>query len=309
MANADLQWGEWRRLDPPRQEFIISQLGRYFLSPLLYLDATEPVSVSYFGHHLQTYDLLLSGEWLRFIPGMRGVTLGADAKQLREQADLLAALGLSPSAVFERLSPRVTVDMPPLLVARSAVASGEAVIGQLDMTTHVFKGDQFAYQRVQAAVLATLETPVADPLAPTGLSPVLTGDGVTLRQVAPQLYQVSVARDWDVVGLQRHLSGFGFTLPNEREYEYLMSGGLAQLFPWGNRLPDPLPRYLPNRFGLTVPLERTGPELTLDQPAKSAPVPATASGAELLALSPFYRGAKQPFATSRYRKIVRIALD
>lgn len=61
MAQADLLLPQWASIDPDRQKFILQQLTRYFLSPLLSVDALVPVSVDYFGQTLNTFDTLIGG--------------------------------------------------------------------------------------------------------------------------------------------------------------------------------------------------------------------------------------------------------
>ncbi|MFD1441353.1 hypothetical protein [Lacticaseibacillus hegangensis] len=310
MPKVDLMLAEWNALPPERQRFIATQLSRYFLSPLLSVDAIVPVAVDYFGNHLSTFDILIGGEWMRFVPGMRQVALGVKQPVPAEMQGVLTALGVSEEAGQRHLSPAAVRDMPPMLVARASVLTGEAVIGTIDLTTQVFSGDHFAYVAVKNQVLALLrpKTVGLAPAATGNFPPRLENETVVLRLAGEHAYQVAVKQDWDQAALVKRLSGFGFALPDEREYEYLMGGGLDSLFGWGNRLPDPGMRYVPNRFGLTVPAEREGAELVRSAFAKSAPVAAGAEGPDLLPLSPFYRSRLGEFKTMRYRKIAKVEL-
>ncbi|MFD1393226.1 hypothetical protein ACFQ3L_06530 [Lacticaseibacillus jixianensis] len=311
MAKVELMLSEWNALTEDRRRFIVTQLGRYFLSPLLALDAIVPVAVDYFGNHLSTFDILIGGEWMRFVPGMPNVALGIQDPVPTQMQDALAALGVAAPSAAAHLSPAAVRDMPPMLVARASVRTDEAVIGTIDLTTQVFAGDHLAYMPVKNRVL-TLLRPKSASLAPQGKSafaPRLADDAVVLRLAGEHVYQIAVKRDWDQAGLVKHLSRFGFGLPDEREYEYLMSGGLDSLFGWGNRLPEPGLRYVPNRFGLTVPVLRSGAELVRSAFAKSAPVASGATGQALLPLSPFYRTRLGDFATMRYRKIAKVELN
>lgn len=310
MPKVELMLSEWNGLAPERQRFIATQLSRYFLSPLLAVDAIVPVAVDYFGNQLRTFDILIGGEWMRFVPGMRAVPLGVKQPVPAEMQGVLTALGVSEAVAGRRLSPASVRDMPPMLVARASVKTSEEVIGTIDLTTQVFSGDHFAYVPIKSQVLALLR-PKAQGLTPTrggDFAPRLENSQVVLRLAGEHVYQVAVKRNWDQPTLVKRLSGFGFTLPDEREYEYLMGGGLDSLFGWGNRLPEPGLRYVPNRFGLTVPVQRSGAELVRSAFAKSAPVADSAQGQDLLPLSPFYRTRLGEFATMRYRKIAKIEL-
>ncbi|WP_179395978.1 hypothetical protein [Lacticaseibacillus absianus] len=310
MADGDLLWGQWQGLSAAQREFAAAQLSRYFLSPLLAVDAREPVRVTTFGQTFETYDFLIAGEWLRFVPGMGRVPLGVATPLPRPMHAVAQQMGLAPDAVGAALSPATTVDMPPMLVARTSIPSTLEMIGQVDLTTQQFRGNHFAYQPVRQAVLRLLTPTVAslDPAA-AELAPVMATETLELRQVGATTYQVALRHpDWDRQALQKRLGGFGFALASEREYEYLMGGGQAELFPWGNRLPDAPMNFVPNRFGLTVPLRRPGSEL-IDAPVgKSLSLAGPPTGADWLSLSPFFRTAAPAFATTRYRKIVRIAL-
>lgn len=305
MPKVDLMLGDWNQLSDERRQFIATQLSRYFLSPLLSVDAIVPVGVDYFGHHLSIFDILIGGEWLRFVPGLRAVPLGIETPAPAAMAPVLAALGEDAAA---HLSPTATVDMPPMLVARASVASDEEIIGTINLTTQVFAGDHFAYMPVKGEVLGLLSQGSPDPFTPASWAPTLTGEHVVLRLAGEHQYQVALKQNWHQAQLEKRLSGFGFALPDEREYEYLMSGGLSTLFGWGNRLPDSTMQYVPNRFGLTVPVVRAGAEIVRGAYAKSAPVVAGASGAALLPLSPFYRTTASDFSQMRYRKIAKIEL-
>ncbi|MFD1485779.1 hypothetical protein ACFQ5J_11105 [Lacticaseibacillus baoqingensis] len=297
MVNAELLFPEWEGLKPQRRQFIFEQLTRYFLSPLLAVDQLKPVTVDYFGQTLNTFDALIGGEWLRFVPGRREVSLGVDRHE-PVIAELLAQL--PPAA----LSPKRVVAMPPMLVARQAVPVNEEVIGQVNLLTQVFKGNHFAYVPYKPAVLSLLRPTVTsvDPEAQPTWAPVLASGKVVLRQASAHHYQVRLRHDWDQAGLAKALGGFGFSLPTEDQYEYLQGGGFDQLFTWGNHLPKTLPAYLPNRFGLTIPTQTSTPELVAEAVAKR--------GAGLLGWSPYYRAAENvPFAAHTYRKVAVISLD
>lgn len=310
MPKVELELADWNALSDDRRRFIITQLSRYFLSPLLTVDAIVPVAVDYFGNHFSTYDILIGGEWLRFIPGMRAVQLGIADPVPAEMQSVFSQLGVTPQMVQSHLSPAAVRDMPPMLVARASVRVDEAVIGTIDLTTQVFAGDHLAYVPVKSRVLNLLR-PKAAGLTPTAgqdFAPRLADGAVVLRLAGEHVYQVAIKHDWDQAGLVKQLSRFGFGLPDEREYEYLMGGGLASLFGWGNRLPETDMRYVPNRFGLTVPMVRQGAELVRSAFAKSAQVQAGASGSALLPLSPFYRTRLGDFNGMRYRKIAKVEL-
>ncbi|WP_125709527.1 hypothetical protein [Lacticaseibacillus porcinae] len=296
MAQADLLLPQWASLASDRQKFILQQLTRYFLSPLLSVDALVPVSVDYFGQTLNTFDTLIGGQWLRFVPGAMQVPLGVD----RDDAATKTLLAQLPEA---ELSPKRYVDIPPMLVARQAIPVNEQVIGQVNLLTQVFRGNHFAYVPYKPTVM-TLLNRHAQSLDPNAQSwpPILESGHVRLIQQSPHHYQVRLVHDWDAQALTKALGGFGQTLPNEDQYEYLQGGGLAQVFPWGNQLVDELPPYLPNRFGLTVKTNDASPELLLVGPDKR--------GEGLLQWSPAYRSLHDaPFAQHTYRPVTLITVD
>lgn len=296
MAQADLLLPQWASIDPDRQKFILQQLTRYFLSPLLSVDALVPVSVDYFGQTLNTFDTLIGGQWLRFVPGALQVPLGVD----REDSATKALLAQLPDA---HLSPKRFVDIPPMLVARQAIPVSEQVIGQVNLLTHVFRGNHFAYVPYKPTVLALLNRH-ADSLDPEAGSwpPLLESGHVRLIQQSAHHYQVRLVHDWTAQSLIKALGGFGQSLPNEDQYEYLQGGGIAQVFPWGNQNLDELPAYLPNRFGLTVKTSDPAPELLLVGPDKR--------GEGLLQWSPAYRAVEEvPFVQHTYRPVTLITVD
>ncbi|WP_225048892.1 hypothetical protein [Lacticaseibacillus kribbianus] len=302
MAELALLFPEWNALDDKARQFAAAQLGRYFLSPLLAVDAIEPVTVATFGQTLHTFDFLIAGEWLRFVPGAAGVPLGVTWPLPEPMQAVGRALGLNQAAAENHLSPAGRFDLPPMLVARTPIESALEVIGQLDFITGKFRGNLLAYTKLAGSVQSLL-TPGPD----GSLPPVIETDQLRLRQASATAYQVALKHDWDLPQLQHRLGGFGFALANEREYEYLMGGGFPQLFAWGNQLPGEL-NFVPNRFGLTVPLRRPGSELIAEGWAKSRALAGQPTGQGRLALSPFYRATPGPFAKTMYRKIVRIAL-
>lgn len=296
MAQTDLLLPQWASLAQERQRFILQQLTRYFLSPLLSVDALTPVSVDYFGQTLNTFDVLIGGQWLRFVPGALNVPLGVD----RDEPNVQALLSQWPKAQF---SPKRVVDMPPMLVARQAVPVQEQVIGQVNLLTHVFHGNHFAYVPYKPTVIALLSRHV-DSLAPDAESfaPVLESGHVRLIQQSAHHYQVRLVHEWDAQKLRKSLGGFGQTLPNEDQYEYLQGGGIAQVFPWGNQVVKALPAYLPNRFGLTIKTSDAAPELLLAGPDKR--------GTGLAQWSPAYRAEKTlPFEAHTYRPLTLITID
>ncbi|MCI1986747.1 MAG: hypothetical protein LKJ69_07115 [Lactobacillus sp.] len=297
MVNAELLFPDWEGLKPQRRQFIFEQLTRYFLSPLLSVDQLKPVAVNYFGQTLNTFDALIGGEWLRFIPGRQTVTLGVD----RTAPAIAALLDQLPAG---ELSPQRQVMMPPMLVARQAVPVNEEVIGQVNLLTQVFKGNHFAYVPYKPTVLALLHPTVTsvDPEAQPTWAPVLASGRVRLIQASAHHYQVRLQHDWDQAGLTKALGGFGFSLPTEDQYEYLQGGGFDQLFSWGNQRLKTLPAYLPNRFGLTIPTHAAVPELVAEGVTKR--------GDGLLGWSPFYRAAQPAaFADHTYRKVAVVSLD
>lgn len=297
MANTELLLPEWTKLAADRRRFIVEQLARYFLSPLLAVDALKPVTVDYFGQTLNTFDALIGGEWLRFVPGVSAADLGIDP------ADPLIAPLLAKLPAGQLSAPR-TVAISPMLVARQSVPVQEEVIGQINLLTQVFKGNHFAYVPYKPTVLSLLRPQLdsVDPAAQPTWPATLTSGHVVLRQSSTHHYQVRLRHDWDAQALQKSLGGFGFTLPDEDQYEYLQGGGLAQLFPWGNQLIKHLPPYLPNRFGLTVKTADHTPELIKGGVDKRDDNP--------LSWSPFYQAPKQAaFGAHVYRKLAVISLD
>ncbi|GEL37420.1 hypothetical protein FC12_GL002065 [Lacticaseibacillus paracasei subsp. tolerans DSM 20258] len=81
MAVNDLTLPTWNTLDEARQKFVFQQLTRYFLSPLLSVDDIRPLTVTFFGQTLHTFEAMIGGEWLRLVPGMPNVSLGFAADQ------------------------------------------------------------------------------------------------------------------------------------------------------------------------------------------------------------------------------------
>lgn len=311
MARSELMMPSWQQLTPQRRQFVFEQLTRYFLSPLLGLDAITPVQVNYYGQVLQTFDVLLGGEWMRFIPGQVDVALGVTFPLPPEQAQLLASLAVSSKFARRHLSPRRIVSLPPLLVARKAVSIDEEIIGQINLTTQVFRGNHFAYVPYKPTVLHLLEPAVAgvDPAQSPTWPPQLEAGHVRMHLISPHHYQVGIRRDWNAAMLRQKLSGFGFCLPTEDQYEYLMGGGLTQLFGWGNQSLESLPAYLPNRFGLTLPTRARQPELLSESVDKSSGLTASPQGRQWLSFSPFYRQAQGPFGHHSYRKVAVISVD
>ena len=138
----------------------------------------------------------------------------------------------------------------------------------------------------------------------------MTSGSVILRLASAHHYQVSISKNWQKSELQKALSYFGFRLPTQDQYEYLQGGGVTSLFSFGNTLPADMPRYLPNRFGLTVPVTRSGSELIQEAMQKSTPLSAQPTAKEALALSPFYQLAGEGnMGTALYRRVATITMD
>lgn len=311
MARTELLFAGWRELSPQRQRFVFEQVTRYFLSPLLTIDAIRPVSTAYFGQVFQTFDALIGGEWLRFIPGQNAVTLGVARPFSAAVKEVLTHLDVPSRVATAILAPEQVVDIPPMLVARQSLPLGWQAIGQINLTTQVFRGNHFAYVPYKPTVLQLLQprvTGVAPSDTPTW-PPVLTSGDVTLRLSSTHHYQVLLRQPVDHDNLLKTLGGFGYTLPDHAQYQYLLGGASQSLFTWGNQLPTKWPTYVPNRFGLTVPVRRDGGEtLRGGQPAVSMMVSATPTGQDVLALSPFFTGNQTVGVTTRYRKIAVVSL-
>lgn len=141
---------------------------------------------------------------------------------------------------------------------------------------------------IRAQVLRLLDrTGSLDPFATSGWAASLTSGHIKLRLASALLYTVSIVQSWTKADLIQSLSFFGFRLPTLELYEYLTSGGRTSLFAFGHTLPPQLPRYLPNPFGLTIPVERAGSELIAEDITKSTVLPAQPTDKAALALSPF----------------------
>lgn len=311
MARTELLLAGWRELSPQRQRFVFEQVTRYFLSPLLTIDAIRPVSTTYFGQVFHTFDALIGGEWLRFIPGQNSVMLGVPRPFSAAVKEVLTQLGVPSQAAAALLAPEQVVDIPPMLVARQSIPLGWQAIGQINLTTQVFRGNHFAYVPYKPTVLQLLQprvTGVAPSDTPTW-PPVLKSGDVMLRLSSSHHYQVLLRQSADHDGLLKTLGGFGYTLPDHAQYQYLLGGTSQSLFTWGNQLLTEWPTYVPNRFGLTVPLRRDGGEALRDgRPPVSMMVSAHPTGQSLLALSPFFTGNQTVGVTTRYRKIAIVRL-
>ena len=311
MAVNDLTLPTWNTLDEARQKFIFQQLTRYFLSPLLSVDDIRPLTVTFFGQTLHTFEAMIGGEWLRLVPGMPNVSLGFAADQQGQLADYLGQSGLTMQDLSHQLSPERQVDIPAMLVATRAMPASEEILGRVSLTTRIFKGNHMAYAAVRAQVLALLDRHGSlDPFSQSGWPATLTSGSVILRLASAHHYQVSISKNWQKSELQKALSYFGFRLPTQVQYEYLQGGGVTSLFSFGNTLPADMPRYLPNRFGLTVPVTRSGSELIQDAMQKSTPLSAQPTAKEALALSPFYQVAGEGnMGTALYRRVATITMD
>ena len=95
MAVNELTLPTWNSLDEKRQRFIFQQLTRYFLSPLLTVDEIRPVTATFYGQTLHTFEAMIGGEWVRLIPGMAQVSLGFHAQQQEQLASYLQQSGLT----------------------------------------------------------------------------------------------------------------------------------------------------------------------------------------------------------------------
>jgi len=90
MAVNELTLPTWNSLDEKRQRFIFQQLTRYFLSPLLTVDEIRPVTATFYGQTLHTFEAMIGGEWVRLIPGMAQSELGVSCAAARTTGFLLA---------------------------------------------------------------------------------------------------------------------------------------------------------------------------------------------------------------------------
>ena len=61
MAVNELTLPTWNSLDEKRQRFIFQQLTRYFLSPLLTVDEIRPVTATFYGQTLHTFEAMIGG--------------------------------------------------------------------------------------------------------------------------------------------------------------------------------------------------------------------------------------------------------
>lgn len=118
MAVNELTLPTWNSLDEKRTRFIYSQLTRVFLSPLLTVDEIRPVTESFYGQTLHTFEAMIGGEWVRLIPGMATVTSGLLAQQTETLASYMQQSGLTVTDLTQALSPTREVELPQLLVAK-----------------------------------------------------------------------------------------------------------------------------------------------------------------------------------------------
>ncbi|MDE3281801.1 hypothetical protein LACPH_000712 [Lacticaseibacillus parahuelsenbergensis] len=311
MAVNELTLPTWNTLNEKRQRFIFQQLTRYFLSPLLTVDVIRPVTATFYGQTLHTFEAMIGGEWVRLVPGMTNVSLGFATNQQEELAPYLAQSGLTLADIQQMLSPVRKADMPAMLVATRATPANEEILGRVSLTTRIFKGNHMAYAAIRAQVLALLDRHGSlDPFSQTGWPATLTSGSVKLRLASAHHYQVSIVKSWRKADLSKSLSYFGFRLPTQDQYEYLQSGGNPSLFPFGNTLPLEMPRYLPNRFGLTIPVKRTGSELIVEDLQKSTALTAQPTAKEALALSPFYQvSGEVDMSSAVYRRVATITVN
>lgn len=311
MAVNELTLPTWNSLDEKRQRFIFQQLTRYFLSPLLTVDEIRPVTATFYGQTLHTFEAMIGGEWVRLIPGMAQVSLGFHAQQQEQLASYLQQSGLTITDLTQALSPQREVAMPPMLVATKATPANEEILGRISLTTRIFKGNHMRYAAIRAQVLHLLDRQGSlDPFAQSGWAASLTSGNIKLRLASAHHYQVSIVKSWQKADLIKSLSFFGFRLPTQDQYEYLQSGGRQSLFAFGNTLPPQLPRYLPNPFGLTIPVERAGSELIAEDIQKSTALPAQPSAKAALALSPFYQAeGADDLTVASYRRVATVTVN
>lgn len=286
MEAPELSQQVWPTLDQKRQQFIFEQVARYFLSPLLSVDQIRPVSVAFYGQRFTTFEALIGGEWLRLVPGDGNAKLGVDFSA--GQVAHLSALGVDLAAARAQLSSATTMTIAPMLVAVTPIPADQVVIGPVDVVTHQFFGDHFAFAKHKATVLALLDRYSDWP-------PVIEAPDLVLTLAGDSRYQVRVKLTQP---LAKQLGRYGFRLPTKREQEYLLSDGGDGLFAWGNVANAPT-YYWPNRFGLTV---KTGsaPELVQE--------PLTTRAQSTLGQSPFYQQTGRPTAAT-YRKVAAIAME
>ena len=179
MAVNELTLPTWNSLDEKRQRFIFQQLTRYFLSPLLTVDEIRPVTATFYGQTLHTFEAMIGGEWVRLIPGMAQVSLGFHAQQQEQLASYLQQSGLTVTDLTQALSPQREVAMPPMLVATKATPANEEILGRISLTTRIFKGNHMRYAAIRAQVLHLLDRQGSlDPFAQSGWAASLTSGNI-----------------------------------------------------------------------------------------------------------------------------------
>lgn len=252
MHENDLQLLNWLSLSEEARRANFGQVLRYFVSPLIPIEAIQSETATIGTQVFQTYSARLAGQKFIFIPGQANVQLGwqAGAAYLapsewfaQAKRSLPADQGLvwTTQADVDRYVDQMTseyrsVNMAPMLVAQTPIPSEWLLQGTYETTTGRFKGNQLVGRQFLAEIQNTLFQARRKQRSITTLA-----SAHLILQVGgrPDCYQVFEKTNGDESKLRQILRRRGFDLVSVDQYEWLKGAGCKTLWLSGNHLPRP----------------------------------------------------------------------
>lgn len=275
MHENDLQLLNWLSLSEEARRANFGQVLRYFVSPLIPIEAIQSETATIGTQVFQTYSARLAGQQFIFIPGQANVQLGWQAgaahlapsewfAQTKRTLPVDQGLVWATQADVDQYVDQMTseyriVNMAPMLVAQTPISSEWVLQGEYETTTGRFNGNQLVGRQFLAEIQNTLfrarrEQNSAETLESAHL--ILQAGG------RPDCYQVFEKTNGDESELRQILRRRGFDLVSVDQYEWLKGAGSKTLWLSGNHLPRPTQRQqMP--FGLQA-TAADGYELTQD---------------------------------------------
>lgn len=341
-AFEQMEWPVWKTLTDQEKQILMRQVLMYFVSPLTLVRNVTLKDFAIQGIKCRTFEFTIDGEPFVFVPGQKETILGWDqgleGLSLREimagdaaftflegkDKVTLPTVEELNEVVNEFTSPLRKANIPPMIVSKYPIPFGATYIGSLNTVTGSFTGEVGKFSPMEWEIKKQVFPKLSEEEAFLFDYPkVLFKENLYYAALDSlnNVYHVYAHENTTLSLEEKKLRKKNFYLPNEDEYEYLLSAGARRLFFWGNQQNffngtriTPEFSVLENMFGLAVPLSKTQQDvIAAKDVVKGGYVDYSARTLieAILPLSPYYRSkVTLPENLSAevytYRKISRI---
>jgi len=344
-----LEWSHWKNLPLELKTQVMNQVLMYFVSPLKKVSDVIFQQFELDGVKCQSFECLIDGERFVLIPGKKDAILGWKAGISGLAHDAWDTTGdLTDPAyatirknyglqtvkdwddfVNESTTPLRKRSISPMLVQKKARPVGTRYLGDLNMITGEFKGDQTTFGKIKKEFFAYFQKPQSfeESLAVKLPEEIFCENKFyAVLSDKTATYAIYHHQSCSLDQLRERVKEQVFDLPTEDQWEYLVSAATRKLFRWGNDLREDQSYYgekvsrqikQENMFGLKFSGELDHWEVTADNYLKLEQMTAVGNDVyDHLPLASYYRSHRliavdEALDPSDYyfRKIILIQKD